>query len=88
MILSKSGEYFIPILHKKSFTKIVTAPHTQFKREYQSIENLIRHKLCSTIFLILLVIYEIKNKNSFINWIEFNTFFVLNSSTLRFLSTK
>ena len=34
MILSKNSKYFIPISHKKSFTKIVTAPHTKFVRDF------------------------------------------------------
>ena len=34
MILSKNGTSFIPISHKKSRTKIVTAPHTKFERGF------------------------------------------------------
>ena len=34
MILSKNGKSFILISHKKSFTKIVTAPHTKFERDF------------------------------------------------------
>ena len=34
MILSKNGKSFIPILHKKSLTKIVTTPHTKFERHF------------------------------------------------------
>ena len=34
MILSKNAKSFIPISHKKLFTKIVTAPHTKFVRDF------------------------------------------------------
>ena len=34
MILSKNGKSFISISHKKSLTKIVTAPHTKFERYF------------------------------------------------------
>ena len=34
MILSKNGKSFIPISHKKSLMKIVTAPHTKFERDF------------------------------------------------------
>ena len=34
MILSQNGKSFISISHKKSLTKIVTAPHTKFERNF------------------------------------------------------